>query len=151
MWYSYSKDRQTSWTNHTININSLILLSWEFNNNQCRILWLCGITLFIYICHRAWENRSYIHIIHLYVSWHLSHFLYVLSKVVIFIKFFMEFCTYDDILDTIWITDRKLLHFKLSKSGQILSVDKTGVPRLSHIFIKKFWYNICIYMYIAIV
>ena len=46
----------------------------------------------------------------------------------------MEFCTYDDILNTIWITDKKLLHFKLSKSGQILRVDKTGFPRPSHIF-----------------
>ena len=27
---------------------------------------------------------------------------------------------YDDILDTIQITDKKLLHDKLSKSGQIL-------------------------------
>ena len=40
---------------------------------------------------------------------------------------------YDDILDTIWITDKKLLHFKLSKSGQILCVDKASFPRLSHI------------------
>ena len=45
----------------------------------------------------------------------------------------MDFCTYDDILDTIWITERKLLHFKLSKSGQILRVDKTVFPRLGHI------------------
>ena len=42
----------------------------------------------------------------------------------------MDICTYDDILDTIWITDKKLLHFKLSKSGQILRVDKTGFPGL---------------------
>ena len=44
----------------------------------------------------------------------------------------MDLCTYDDILDTIWITDRKLLHFKYSKSGQILRVDKTSFPRLGH-------------------
>ena len=36
-------------------------------------------------------------------------------------------------LDTIWITDKKLLHFKLSKSGQILCVDKTSFPRPGHI------------------
>ena len=54
-------------------------------------------------------------------------------KSVSFIAFLMAFCTYDDILDTLWITDEKLLHFKLSKSGQILHVDKTGFPRLSHI------------------
>ena len=30
---------------------------------------------------------------------------------------------------TNWITDKKLLHFKLSKLGRILYVDKTGFPR----------------------
>ena len=59
--------------------------------------------------------------------------LYVLSKSVSFIEFLMDFCTYDDILGTIWVTDKRLLHFKLSKSGQILQVDKTGFSRLSHI------------------
>ena len=39
---------------------------------------------------------------------------------------------YDDILDTILITDKTSLHFKLSKSGQILRVDKAGFPRHSH-------------------
>ena len=39
--------------------------------------------------------------------------------------------TYDD-LDTLLITDEKLLHFNLSKSGQILHVPKTGFPRPSH-------------------
>ena len=44
---------------------------------------------------------------------------------------------YDDILDTIIrITDKKLLHFKLSNSGQILCVDRTGSPRpWSHVMI----------------
>ena len=41
---------------------------------------------------------------------------------------------YDDILDTIQITEKKLLHFKLSKSGQILRVDKTSFPRPRHIY-----------------
>ena len=49
------------------------------------------------------------------------------AKSASFIKFLMDFCTYD-ILDTIWITDKKLLHFKLSKLGQILHVNKTGFP-----------------------
>ena len=40
---------------------------------------------------------------------------------------------YDDTLDIIWITDKKLSHFKLSKSGQILHVDKTGFPKPGHI------------------
>ena len=35
----------------------------------------------------------------------------------------MDFCIYDDILDTRQITDKKSLHFKLSKSGQILCVE----------------------------
>ena len=41
---------------------------------------------------------------------------------------------YDDILDTIQVTDKKLLHFKFSKSGQILSVDKTCFSRPGHIY-----------------
>ena len=46
----------------------------------------------------------------------------------------MDFCVYDDILDMIQITDKKLLHFKLLKSGQILRVHKTCFPRPSHIW-----------------
>ena len=54
-------------------------------------------------------------------------------KSVSFIEFLMDFYTYDDILETIWTTDKKLLHFKLSKSGQILRVDKTSFPRPGHV------------------
>ena len=54
-------------------------------------------------------------------------------KLVSFIEILIDFYTYDDILDTMWITNKKLLHFKLSKSGQILRVDKTGFPRPGHI------------------
>ena len=50
-----------------------------------------------------------------------------------FIEFLMDFCIYDDIFDMIQVTDKKLLHFKLSKSGQFLRVDKTCFPRPSHI------------------
>ena len=46
----------------------------------------------------------------------------------------MDVGIYGGILDMIQITDKKLLHFKLSKSGQILHVDKTCFPRPSHIF-----------------
>ena len=56
-------------------------------------------------------------------------------KSVSFIEFFMDFCTYDGILDTMYITDMKLLHFTLSKLGQILRVDKTCFPRPGHIYI----------------
>ena len=42
--------------------------------------------------------------------------------------------TYDDILDTIQITDNMLSRFKLSKSGHILRADKTGFPRSGHIY-----------------
>ena len=51
-------------------------------------------------------------------------------KSVSFIAFLKEFYIYDDILGTIWITDKKLLHFKPSKSDQILRV---GFPRTGHI------------------
>ena len=54
-------------------------------------------------------------------------------KSVSFIEFLMDFCIYDVILDTILITDETLLHYELSKSGQILLVDKTGFPRPGHI------------------
>ena len=37
----------------------------------------------------------------------LSPVLYVLSKAVSYTEFVMEFCIYDDVLDTIWITDKK--------------------------------------------
>ena len=63
----------------------------------------------------------------------LFHMFY--SKSVKFIEFLMDFCIYDDILDMIQITDKKVLHFKLSKSGQILRVDKTCFPRPGHIYI----------------
>ena len=55
-------------------------------------------------------------------------------KSVSFVTFFMDFCIHGDILDTVLITDKKLLHFKVSKSGQILHVDKTGFPRPDHIY-----------------
>ena len=56
------------------------------------------------------------------------------EKSVSFIEFLMAFCMYDDIFDTIRITDNQLLHFKFSKSGQILCVDKTSFSRPSHIY-----------------
>ena len=45
-------------------------------------------------------------------------------KSVSFIEMLMDLCICDGILDTIRIVDKKLLQFKLSKSGQILCVDK---------------------------
>ena len=54
-------------------------------------------------------------------------------KSVSLIEFLMDFCIFDDISDTMWITDKKLLHFKPSKSGQILCVDNTGFPRPGHL------------------
>ena len=77
---------------------------------------------------RAWENRSYLHKIHLFVVWHLSPVLYVYPKSVSFIEFLMDFCIYDDSLDTTLIADEKFSHFKISKSSQILRVGKTGFP-----------------------
>ena len=54
-------------------------------------------------------------------------------KSISFIEFLMDLYIYYEILDALWITDKKLLHFKLSKSGQILHVDKTCFPRPGHI------------------
>ena len=67
--------------------------------------------------------------------WHLHPVWYVLqANCASFIESLIDFCIYDDILDKIQpITDKKLLHFKLSKLGQILCVDKTGFLSPSHI------------------
>ena len=57
------------------------------------------------------------------------------QKSVNFIEFLMDFCIYDYILKTIGVTDKTLLHVKLSKPGQILHVDKTCFPRPGHIYL----------------
>ena len=66
-----------------------------------------------------------------------------------FIEFPMDFCMHGDILNTIQITDKRLLHFKLKKSGQILHVDMTCFPRPSHIQICQLVIYIYIYIYIC--
>ena len=53
----------------------------------------------------------------------------IYAKSVNFIEFLMDFGISDDILDTVLITDKKLLHFKLSQLGQILHVN-TGFLRI---------------------
>ena len=45
---------------------------------------------------------------------------------------------YTGILGTVQITKQKLLHFELSKSGQIVCADKTCFPRLGHIYCLLF-------------
>ena len=47
------------------------------------------------------------------------------------------------IIDTIRVTDQKLLHFTLSKSDQILHVDKTVFPR-SNIYTHIIHTDVCI-------
>ena len=47
-------------------------------------------------------------------------------------------CIHDDILDMIQVKGKKLLHVKLSKSGQILRADKTCFPRPGHICIMRY-------------
>ena len=37
--------------------------------------------IYIYICDRTWENRSYLHKIHLFILRHVSLVLYVLFKI----------------------------------------------------------------------
>ena len=81
-----------------------------------------------------WENRSYLHKIHLFILWQL----YLLFSIhyprsICFIEIFMYFCIHDDILHRIWITDKRLLHFRFTKSDQILCVDKIGFSRPGHI------------------
>ena len=55
------------------------------------------------------------------------------AKSVSCIGFLMECCIYDEIVATILITDKKLLHFEPIKLGQILCVDKTCFLRPGHI------------------
>ena len=45
-----------------------------------------------------------------------------------YLEFLMDFCIYDDILDTIQITGERLIHFKFSKLGQFFHVDTTYFP-----------------------
>ena len=65
-----------------------------------------------------------------------TYLLFCMSypKAVNFIEFLMDCCIYDHSLDTIQITDKKLLHVKLSKLGHILHVDETCFPRPGHIY-----------------
>ena len=69
----------------------------------------------------------------LYYGTYLQFCVYY-PESVSFIEFLMDLCTYDEILNVIQITDKKLLQFKVSNSGQILHVDKTCFPRPGHIF-----------------
>ena len=70
------------------------------------------------------------------------------SQSVSFIEFFLDFFTYDDVLDTIRITDKNLLHFKLSQLlGKVLYVDKASFSRPSHIYSCI---HICMYVYVHI-
>ena len=80
-----------------------------------------GKTGLIYTKHMCLYHRTYL------------LFCVCYPQSVSFTEFLMDLCIYDDILDAIRITDKKLLHFKLSKSGQILHVDKTCFPRPGHI------------------
>ena len=81
-------------------------------------------------------------------SYYATYLLFCMCypKAISFIELFMDFCiygSYDDILDTIWITDKKLLlHFKLSKSGQVLRLVfpglVTNVCRTSHTHMDQY-------------
>ena len=68
-----------------------------------------------------------------------TYLLFFMSypKPVSFTEFLMDYCNYDDIVGTILITDLKLLHFKLSKSGQTLILGKTSFPRSGHIIYQR--------------
>ena len=82
-----------------------------------------GKTGLIYTKHMCLYHRTYL------------LFCVCYPQSVSFTEFLMDLCIYDDILDAIRITDIKLLHFKLSKSGQILHIDKTCFPWPGHNYI----------------
>ena len=80
----------------------------------------------------------------LYYGNYISCSVYAIyPKSVSFIEFLMDFCIYNDILDTIWITDNILLHFNRSKSSPILRVvcvvDKTAWFSQARLHIKKLY------------
>ena len=53
-------------------------------------------------------------------------------KSVSFIEFLMNFCIYDDILNTMQITDKSYYILNSQNEVKILCVDKTGFPRHGH-------------------
>ena len=64
---------------------------------------------------------------------HFSSSVFAIQNLLVLLSFsWISAYVFDEILDTIQITDSKLLHFKLSKSSQFLCVDKTGFPRPHH-------------------
>ena len=67
-----------------------------------------------YICDRAWENRYY-----LAKQNTVVHIMVPISCSVCGIEFLMEFCIYDDILDTILITDKS--YYILNSQNQVKS------------------------------
>ena len=71
--------------------------------------------------------------------WHVSPVLhnYVIQCLLVLLNSSWTFAYYDGILDTLGITNKKLLHFKHSTIGQILCLDKIGFPRPGHIFYAK--------------
>ena len=97
------------------------------------------IYIYVYICDGAWKNRSYLHKIHLFIYYD-AYLLFCMCypKSVNFIDFLIAFYIYDVVLDMIQITDKSynLLHFKLSKSGQILRIDKTCFLRPGYIYVN---------------
>ena len=60
------------------------------------------LSFMVHICDWAWENRAYLHKLHL---WHVSPVLYTIICYPSFNEFF-----YDDILDMMQATNKKLLH-----------------------------------------
>ena len=51
-----------------------------------------------------------------------------------FVDFHIDFCIHNDTYVTIFIENKKLLHFKLSKLGQFLHVHKIGFLRSGNSF-----------------
>ena len=86
-----------------------------------------------YLCDQAWENRSYLHRIHLLALSSLQFYMcYPIS--VSFIEFLMDYAHVMTFQVQYGLQIKSYqLHFKLSKSRQILHVDKTSFPRPGHL------------------
>ena len=78
-----------------------------------------------------------------YIMVHIFFFVCAIHNLLILLN--SSAYVYDSILDIIQLTDKKLLHFKHSKSDQILRVHKTSFPRPSHIYLIKIAFIVLTY------
>ena len=70
--------------------------------------------------------------VRVHIMAHISCSVCAMQTPLILLNFSWISAFYDDILEAILITDKKLLHFNSQKSGQVLHVEKAGFPRPGH-------------------